>query len=157
MPTFVHTNVYGEKHRLTYATEEELLAFANKVREAGGGNPIGGFFPAEPGVANACLIAQALNFECEVQGYEKGLWIMEVHGRDEAQIDKIVRNIAKATGCRVLTWEGDEVLADDVDEEDRAYAVILPRRIGNTALAFDHAARGWISKYRKDGKRALEV
>lgn len=48
------------------ATADELMAFCNKVREAGGANVIDAFFPAYPEDAGACLIAQSLNFDCVV-------------------------------------------------------------------------------------------
>ncbi len=50
------------------ASFEELLDFANKVRAAGGGNPLDALMPAVPEDPSQCLIAKNLNFNCVVDG-----------------------------------------------------------------------------------------
>jgi hypothetical protein len=52
---------------IEFATEAELLEFANKIREAGGANPLDALMPSTPSDSKACLIAQALNFSCVVR------------------------------------------------------------------------------------------
>lgn len=134
MPTFTDNNHY--KH--TYATEAELLDFANKVREAGGGNPIEALFPSTVGNSSACLIANALNFDCQVDAVHEDVWTMTIaDGPNEAERHRRIRAIAEATGCKI--WY---VSADD------PAGIFLPPKIGNAAHAFDIAKRGWVTKYR---------
>jgi hypothetical protein len=159
MPSFIHINAYsGESRRVDYATEDQLLDFANKVRKAGGGDPIEGFFPAKPSSSTSCLIAKALNFGCSVdvddnnEVTDRETWAMYLEGTDQLEVDARVRKIAKATGTKILTKDYDDFY-DEVPNEDApdevAYGILLPARIGNTALAFDHAKSGWILKYRE--------
>ena len=142
MPSFTK---YGLEYK--YATEQEVLDFANKVREAGGGEVIDELLPAYAGAPNQCLIAKALNFDCSVYPtgnidgvYPTGniddpatsFWIMDV---DSEVADKI----ADATGCEVH-YRGDDYSS-----------LKLPELIGNAAHAFDCAkeADAWVVKYRE--------
>lgn len=82
------------------ATLEELQEFANKVREAGGGNPLDALMPAVPQDPKQCLIAKNLNFNCTVQpsstnygdDYENPnawLMILEDHGVRDSIADSL--------------------------------------------------------------------
>lgn len=111
------------------ATEEELLRFANVVRQAGGANPIEALLPSRPEKPSECLIANALNFSCSVNrgalGYHDDsyefVWYMEFpYNMDEDRI----REIAKGAHCRVRR-PGSQLVMQ------------LPRHIGNAAWAFD--------------------
>jgi hypothetical protein len=119
-----------------YATLDELKDFANKVRAAGGGNPIDALIPAVPEDQNTCLIAKNLNFNCRVLP-EGNDWIMWLEG-DEITRDKI----AKALRLKAI---------NDNDFGTACYGVILPARIGRIAEAFD-AWNEVIELGRYDGK-----
>jgi hypothetical protein len=134
--------------RVEYAEEEDLLSFANRVRAAGGAEPLAALFPSTPLEPDACLIANALNFKSTVttpfddeeNSANYFTWGMVFPTRfTKSRVQEIAR----------------EVLGDDYDEESvrrhpgrKAFVMVLPRLIGNTALAFDHAKRGWVTKYR---------
>lgn len=151
MPYFY--NMYDEQPRPRhhYLTEAELLEIANKIRAAGGGDPLEAFFPSYQGDENQCLIANALNFGCKVQpmptrvnykAFDKRIpttwddhtskWVMEV------PTAKLAKKLADALG-----WEV-------VDKPFCRNLIILPKEVGNTALAFDEG-RGWTKKYAKGG------
>lgn len=115
------------------ASLEEVLEFANKVREAGGGNPLDALMPAVPTNSSQCLIAKNLNFNCRVSGgdavYDGGvevdpsLWEMTVE-------DKSVRDkIAASLGLQAV---------DKTCSGETRYGVILPREIGRVAAEFDN-------------------
>lgn len=121
------------------ATPEELLAFANRVREAGGADVLEGLLPSRPGAAHICLLANALNFSSEIfptndPPPEGGRchWVMRLpYETTQAQAKKI----AKAVGSKLhhnkrshdFHWTSFEPL----------YWVELPAEIGNAADAFD--------------------
>lgn len=138
MPTFTY---HGST--IPYASEQEVLNFANAVRQGGGGEVIQELFPGTPEEPKACLIANALNFSTKVEeitGYEapvpkdEMIWGMVFPSRTrKAEAQKI----ADAVGCPVR-------------KEGSCWAIVLPRLIGNTAHAFDNAKRGWVTKYRKE-------
>lgn len=130
MPEFTLEN---RTEPIKYATEEEVLAFANEVREAGGGDLIDALMPSLAGSSKECLIANALNFECAVYPrpglvHENGEFSRWVMGSDNA-------------------IEIAEKLDLDLDPFNR---IKLPRLIGNAAHAFDEATDGWTLKYRKE-------
>lgn len=133
MPTFVQ-----EGKKIPYATEEEVLDFCNKVREAGGGESLSALLPGRIGSGSACLIAKSLNFDCEVwphelkQNGEFEYWYM--HFRRSQKDAGVVNRLAEALDLEI-TYAGK--------------AVKLPRLIGNAAHAFDCAKRGWTVKYRE--------
>lgn len=115
-----YTLIDGQK----VATEAELLRFANVIRQAGGAEVLEALLPSQPAVANQCLIANALNFSCEVdRGPLYPAWHMAFP--DNMDEDRI-REIAKAAHCRVRRPEPEEKLV-----------IQLPEHIGNTAWAFD--------------------
>lgn len=106
------------------ATEEELLEFANKVREAGGGDIIPALLPSYLGDADACLIARALNFQCSVDGIydSEEDWAMDVHDVELAiELDARIPEL--------------ELLLDKYG--NRTPRLKLPEHIGNAAAAFD--------------------
>jgi len=127
------------------ATLDQLKDFANKVREAGGGNPLDALMPAVPSDIDQCLIAKNLNFNCKVNtdGPHED-WIMVLE-------DKTIRdNIAKALKLKVYDIPCD----DEEDELFREYAVILPVAIGRVAAEFDEVfaaisgqgSHAWVDK-----------
>lgn len=129
-PTF--TDEDGNERQ--FATKAEVLEFANAVRKAGGGDVIDALFPSTPDDGTACLIANALNFECEVRGngwrrggYESidqvssDIWFMHVPNGE----------VALAIGRKL----GLEVIVPPHDSQP--YKVVLPEHIGNAAAAFD--------------------
>jgi hypothetical protein len=129
-----------------YATEEEVLAFANKVRKAGGANVLEALMPSVPGNANSCLIARALNFECSIRPFygsptstgEYAYWYMEFPPRTSLEQ---AAKIADAVGCECVS-----VPVPFIDST--LYRIILPRHIGNAAHAFDERT-GWPQKYNR--------
>lgn len=119
------------------ASIDEVLAFANAVREAGGANPLDALVPGIPDKENACLIARNLNFSCSVFPawaatdkqsffnsrlvYEDGEVVWHMHIDDEAVIDTISERLG---------------LPVDVDQKGNR-VLRLPRKIGRVARAFD--------------------
>lgn len=141
------------------ATEEELLAFANKMRDAGDADPLESLLPSVPHQSNACLIANALNFSSTVDSLsydDDGQWVgsREVPGllpdsgvhlwgmrlpnmeRERAQ------RIADAVECSLI-----EVNADEVGSVGYKYIIKLPVEIGLAAHAFDEGAA--FTEYQK--------
>lgn len=114
------------------ATEVELLAFANSIRQAGGATVIDELFPSQMRNPQSCLIATALNFGCQVDsghgafadGSEKWVMHLPVNLTDEQRAA-----LAKVKGVRLRQdkWEG-------------GYYLTLPKHIGNAAEAFDEGA-----------------
>lgn len=126
------------------ASMKELHAFANRVREAGGGNPIDALMPAVPKDSTQCLIAKNLNFNCVVAGWginaqdeAKGIeWSMTVEDESTAQ------KIADAIDSEVReVWSVDEwdAFRDSDFDEPAGYAIPLPAEIGQIAADFDYA------------------
>lgn len=128
---------------LQVATEEELLEFANAVREAGGASPIEALIPSAPSVSNQCLIANALNFQSKVD-------IINEWSVSEEYWDRI-----KPKNFREHTWgmlvesdelaekiqlsvEGTSIVKPKYEEMYFSAYVVLPAHIGNAAHAFDH-------------------
>lgn len=125
--------------RKLVATEKELLAFANKVRKAGGGDVIKALLPSVPADPSYCLIANALNFQCDVMGGygpKCNTWAMEIQGTEETK--KLVLKIAKKLNLRA---EIDPYTSFNyrTGKRDQYYAcaILLPAVIGNCAYAFD--------------------
>lgn len=105
------------------ATFEETLAFANAVREAGGGAPLDALMPAVPADSTKCLIAKNLNFNCMVAVRGNGRWQMTFE--DKETRDKV----AEKLGLKALT---------DWDQPGRSYFnLLLPKEIGQVAADFD--------------------
>lgn len=135
MPTY--ESPYGTT--LKYASENEVLEFANAVRKAGGGNVISALLPAHPGQTDSCLIARALNFSCKIipdedhkfaDGSQRWLMVVET--------DELARKIAKK--CHLRTKRNDDCRLE----------IILPKRIGNVAATFDDAAEDYQYDYESD-------
>lgn len=124
---------------IPYATEDEVLDFANRLRTFGGADAIDAFFPSYPGAAEACLIATALNFGCNVRpegsrtrSGEFAFWTMNFP--PNMPIEKVAE-IAEAMDCKLHS----------------PWSIVLPRLIGNAASAFDEASAledHWVNKYR---------
>ncbi len=117
------------------ASPAEVLEFANKVRAAGGGNPLDALMPAVPADPHACLIARNLNFDCYVDANGSGgEWVMWV---DDPEVrDKI------ASALNLKKTNGDEHL----------YGVILPATIGRVADSFDKIEKVFLTEieYSRD-------
>lgn len=117
------------------ATEEELLDFANRVREAGGADILNALLPSVPNDARSCLIARALNFDCivkpifsserarhdlpEYQSNHSMCWVMEA----EEDIISKLREALNLPAIRIGPYKN--------------LVLVLPEHIGNAALAFD--------------------
>lgn len=138
VPVHTFDGMQLEPHSVEVATEAELLEFANKVRAAGGANILDALLPSEPSDPRACLIANALNFSCEVRsigswpdGVRETYWGM-YFPYNMSNADR--SRISEATGCPI----------------DNFYAALkLPRHIGNAAAAFDAGVA--FNNYRKFG------
>lgn len=133
MPKFVDMN--GEK--IEYATEEEVLNFCNKIREVGGGEAIKSLLGGVPLAASACMIANSLNFDSTVIPIGRGKserWVM-------------------CCSVEVVNKIVDSGLCDRWDNS--AIHVVLPRRIGYAAYAFDEK-QGWTAKLI-EYKQSLET
>lgn len=143
-----------------YATFEELLEFANKVREAGGGNPLDALMPAVPADTKQCLIAKNLNFNCEVRGVPTkeaadqlgiglydDVWTMVVDNRETR--DRIAESL------NLQTFEGPETddLGDSIPGTE-IYGVVLPDHIGQVAARFDMSVYG-VEEYSSSIDREL--
>lgn len=140
---------------LKVATEQELLDFANAIRKAGGANALEALLPSTPGDPKACLIANALNFSCEVGGLSMNkdgegfpgsqhgdTWFMTFP--ENMDVDRI-RAIAKVVPGVRFAW-GWDIGSPEFDrntgrhsypDSKRIPALRLPRHIGNAAEAFD--------------------
>ncbi len=122
------------------ATEAELLSFCNKVREVGGAELLPALLPSEPGNANQCLIARALNFDCQVDStgtpYEDSFG--NTHARWQMRVD---------SAKRYTTIEAFIGLGGTAEPEFDDFRINLPEEIGNAALLFDHGAA--FTNYRR--------
>lgn len=128
------------------ASLEELKSFANRVRRAGGGNPIDALLPAVPGDMSQCLIAKNLNFNCEVGSTGGGRWAMWT-GEDA----ELASKIASRVGCTPI-FEVDQIIdySEDYNLDKYPmygyphtvkvkYGVQLPEEIGQVAADYDRA------------------
>jgi hypothetical protein len=117
------------------ASIEEVKDFCNKVREAGGANPLDSLLPAIPQKANECLIALNLNFSCEVDArgtYEDWMEELEHLGYQEGE------TIWGMTSNPEVAGEISEALDIPIlDEEYDNDTVVLPAKIARVAEAFD--------------------
>lgn len=128
------------------ASFDELLEFANKVRKAGGGNPLDALMPAVPQSAKQCLIAKNLNFNCEVdtlvETQHAGDWVMKLEDTE------IADKIATALDLERLDLDIDDYDYDD--EYDLNHLVILPPEIGQVAADFDHWSDSFVTEIAND-------
>jgi hypothetical protein len=166
-PTFrknIHTNDVIYRVEVPYATEDELLTFANQVRESGGGDQVSALMPSLPNMPNTCLIANALNFQSTVIGASKA-WMVNSYGEQQ----DLVRNTVGApigdfpwgmyfgrspegNSLRESVVEGLRergVYVKRIYADTDGHGILLPRLIGNAAQAFD-LGEGWTAKYNKD-------
>lgn len=149
------------------ATYEETLAFANAVREAGGGNPLDALMPAVPSDPHKCLIAKNLNFNCGVGGLE---WKQNDMGDGDVGNGWYMRVFDKETAHRIaeslelpIFWDGPETpeeKADFAEMRDEGFAVDpgawamrLPRQIGCVARDFDQWNMVIESQYDSESKK----
>ena len=140
------------------ASFDELLAFANQVRELGGGESLNALMPAVPMDMKQCLIAKNLNFRCQVfavsnfdepeyraievcecsndecdssQGSVWGMYFTDPELRD---------TIATGMGLPTQDVSPESMLKDFyVKNSPSLYAMILPAAIGKCAADFDKA------------------
>lgn len=110
------------------ATEQELLDFANVVRESGGADPIPALLPSYPQNPHACLIANALNFGCSV------LPSRTVDSTDAETGEDIA---IEGWSMQVDSDELAEAIAVAIGTKSDGLYVHLPEHIGNAAAAFD--------------------
>lgn len=116
------------------ASIEEVLEFANNVRKAGGGQLIDGLFPSIPQEPTYCLIANALNFDCEVN-LSDGVWTMDIDDNKlGAEIGQKM-NLTYDDGSYV-DYVDDETGEEVIDYEGFC-SIELPHEIGIVAGAFD--------------------
>lgn len=142
--------VYDEPRKV--ATEDELLAFANAIREAGGADPLDALLPSVPSNTKKCLIANALNFGCEVEpNGNESLELGTFKSGAERWIMKLPANLTKAQRAALGKVPGvrlrrhKDVYAGVV--YDDFYYLTLPEHIGGAAEAFDVKAA--FTEYRK--------
>lgn len=134
MPTKIYFESWDEKFDV--ATPEEVLDFANSVREAGGGDIIPELFPSIKRDVNHCLIAKALNFDCEVvgvidktlhrDGFSKMIDYMMPYymmGADPHVAFDVATNIGLPICAH--SWQANVLY------------ILLPQHIGNAVYAFD--------------------
>jgi hypothetical protein len=137
---FVAGGINGLNSIRVRASVEEVIEFANDVRSAGGGNLIDGLMPSVPEEPNSCLIANALNFDCEVNSHA-GDWYMEV---DDGEIGmKIADTLA-------LSYYGGE--QDDDGFYWEPFVITLPYGIGCVAEAFDTYCDYELEQYNKNNQ-----
>ncbi len=123
------------------ASIDETLAFANKVREAGGATPLLGLMPAIPQDANSCLIAKNLNFDCEVAGVTRDIldaYDIEICGYENNDLIWGMFIDDEDTAIRISESLGLP-LVNDIDDRGCSvqYIMILPAEIGKVAQDFD--------------------
>lgn len=134
--------------RLEVATEEELLAFANSIRQAGGANVLEALLPSTPSDSSECLIANALNFGCQV-GTASGFGVVK-HDSAEARFPSraerwIMQLPENLTDEQRVALDGVEgvvlhevtVFPNEPHYKEHFYYLALPESIGNAAAAFD--------------------
>lgn len=120
------------------ATEEELLEFANKLREAGQADVLEALIPSKPEDPTMCLLAQALNFSCLVNVTDEVVKAADPSNPEGFRYTwrmvlppgtsfEVAERLSKAVGVPLTN---DYLLG--------AYALApLPAHIGNAADAFD--------------------
>lgn len=137
------------------ADNEELLNFANQVREAGGAGILDALIPSYPQESEACLIAKALNFDCSIND-DLELWSKDEEYSVLFGTKHLTSSISEDLGYnfRESVWSmhitipsGSEVrdkahnIASKLNlpysEEDYLVEILLPARIARAAVAFD--------------------
>jgi len=111
-----YQNLHAIRNR---ASINELLKFANEVRVAGKGEVIDELLMSTPQEAQACIIANALNFDSTVSD-DYGTWGMMIHDKS------VIHNICDDLGLDIIE-----------DDYDGVVGVELPENIALVAQAFD--------------------
>jgi hypothetical protein len=119
------------------ASVAQIIEFANVVRNAGGGEIISDLMPSYPQDPNSCLIANALNFNCRVDGYSGEDWAMRV------EEEELARKIATAIDSE-YHYEGSY---------SNEFAIVLPYEIAMVAKAFDSYRDVELETYNKEYKK----
>jgi hypothetical protein len=139
------------------ASLQELLDFANKVRAAGGGNPLDALMPATPLDTQKCLIAKNLNFNCEVKGAGDSKILAGAIDEDDAVCEWLKSDKADdnnwsmfideketrdkiADALNLLAFDSSEGKYDCTTCEEyqkQWFCIVLPEDIGQVASDFD--------------------
>jgi hypothetical protein len=149
MPRF---KLAGYDKFIEYASEDDLLDFANRLRAAGGANVLEALLPSVPEEPTACLIANALNFSSSVSPASEdhyddrngeSSWVMTLPvNTSTTQLEAIAAVIGSPPR------ESHDVFGGDLSAPI-GYCFTLPRLIGNAAQAFDNR-KGWTTKYNTE-------
>lgn len=118
-------------HLVEVATADELIEFVNIGRKAGGANILDALLPSTPVSPTACLIANALNFNCSVgvrytddrstiHAWPSGAW---------QWIMILPPNMSREQSTKIVRAYELELV--------KARHMLLPEHIGNAARAFD--------------------
>jgi len=139
------------------ATLNEVLDFANKVREAGGGNPLDALMPAVPQDSSQCLIARNLNFNCEVYGssYQGERFLSDRHGYNTDEFWSMFVDDGD-TAQKIAAAIDSDVFSRTVLGTTQ-WEIPLPPRIGAVARDFDSAFDYMHSVTDSDGQRELDA
>jgi hypothetical protein len=149
-------NSRRELRDVPVATQDELLEFANRLREAGGAELLTDLPVGLALDATQCLIASSLNFESQVDAGcdEVGeFWYMRVGFAPFTQ--EQVGKIEAVMGSRTAFWTDEYEEYEPPVSDDGTYAIApdvtwrLPEHIGHAADAFDRGVR--FNEYRFDG------
>lgn len=98
---------------------DELLAFCNRVRAAGGAKQLDALLPGDRGNPDSCLIARNLNFACSVTPMPNATHLWRMHSSDPR-----LELVAKALDIEI--------------RRDRTPPyIILPPDVGDSAQSFD--------------------
>lgn len=124
------------------ASADELLEFVNKGRDAGGADILDALLPSLPSMPGACLIANALNFGCEVLVYT--IINQPVGSTNFTDADIEVMKWPSGAWKWLMRFPYNTPL-DKVDQVAEALEfekisdreLLLPEPIGNAARAFD--------------------
>jgi hypothetical protein len=129
---------FGEGIYRPVATEQELLDFVNRGREAGGANVLEALLPSVPQDHNSCLIANGLNFSCSVYGniVAASGWAMYL---PQNMPYEQARAVADALECPLWSRASGiwEEATSSTWPQARATCIPLPEHIGSAAAAFD--------------------
>ena len=144
MPTQVDVHKLYSKQlpQAPIATEQELLAFCNRVREAGGAQVLDALLPSQLKKSETCLIANNLNFGCRVvpcEPYDEDRF-PRIEGRSSQWFMLLPDNLRAAIVKKVAeaVWrDEDGAPGDVVTFYAGSLAIKLPEVIGNSAQAFD--------------------
>lgn len=136
------------------ANRAELLEFCKRVRDIGGGSPLEALLPGQTGVSDSCLIARNLNFDCRVAPYPNSIPTNGTHNPISIDPNDVIktRQIYIKDEQFVFTEEQwmmaveDRLVAKRIAKQlhlkvaldcDCNAVILLPKEIGNAAMAFD--------------------